>query len=584
MIFRLIIQPAVAVLFAIRAGLRDARKASPPSCGPFSRIRPPARVVATGAEGCGDVFIVALVLDAIYQVIVHSGIYTLELLLTATILALVPYVIVRGLVTRLARRRPAVTPAEGRPGDQGRLAKTSNKKGRKTDMQNDWTKPAAMAIPKEGFFEEEQGRYGPIFPKTPACYGFTIIAKIKPGTEQTIRAYGKTIEKTVAGLPDALAVLKLHYLRWVLFDIGTDTYFMYQGIFDTDFDKYTEDAVALFRSTGINTVFENLEGFPEDWKTNAPAFIKFVREHQCPSFLEYGEYPYVSADEIKKALRLKAAFSDDARPDAVSLGSDAHAGARRYPAHPADARARARGAVRVPPFREPAGGRAWLAGILDGAVGTGSATSVDADRRWVTVAFTWNGLRALGVDEASLATFPEEFRQGMARARRDARRHRREPSRQLGGRAGQPGSARHRHSVRARRRGARALRARASGSTCRAVPGVEVLSSLDLEATPPFDYAHDHFGYRDRLSQPSIEGIGRRADAGLGRTARSQASSSSAIRTRTASLPACRSRRSSRATAASWPIGGWRSTSARSATSCASTARRPRSRSCSPRS
>ena len=46
------------------------------------------------------------------------------------------------------------------------------------------------------------------------------------------------------------------------------------------------------------------------WQTNAPAFVKFVREHQCPSFLEYGEYPYVSAEEIKKALRLKAAFSD----------------------------------------------------------------------------------------------------------------------------------------------------------------------------------------------------------------------------------------------------------------------------------
>ena len=47
--------------------------------------------------------------------------------------------------------------------------------------QADWTKPAAMAIPKEGFFKLEQGRYGPIFPKTPANYGFTIIAKIKPG-------------------------------------------------------------------------------------------------------------------------------------------------------------------------------------------------------------------------------------------------------------------------------------------------------------------------------------------------------------------------------------------------------------------
>ena len=52
------------------------------------------------------------------------------------------------------------------------------------------------------------------------------------------------------------------------------------------------------------------KAFPTDWKTNAPAFIKFVREHHCPSFLEYGEYPYVSADEIKKALKLKAAFSN----------------------------------------------------------------------------------------------------------------------------------------------------------------------------------------------------------------------------------------------------------------------------------
>ena len=179
-----------------------------------------------------------------------------------------------------------------------------------SDTKLDSTKPAAMSIPKEGYFKLEQGRYGPLYPKTPACYGFTIIAKIKPGREEVIRAYGKKIEDTIRDLPSGLEVLKLHYLRWVLFDIGKDTFFMYQGIFDTDFDKYTEDAVALFSKYGINTVFENLEGFPEDWKTNAPAFVKFVREHQRPSFLEYGEYPYVSADEIKKALKLKAAFSE----------------------------------------------------------------------------------------------------------------------------------------------------------------------------------------------------------------------------------------------------------------------------------
>ena len=118
---------------------------------------------------------------------------------------------------------------------------------------NDWTKPAAIAIPKEGYFTLEQGRYGPTYPRTPACHGFTIIAKIKPGTEGEIRAYGKKIEDTIAASPHALAPLQLHYLRWVLFDIGPDKYFMYQGIFDTDFDKYTEDAVQLFKATGVDT-------------------------------------------------------------------------------------------------------------------------------------------------------------------------------------------------------------------------------------------------------------------------------------------------------------------------------------------
>ena len=113
----------------------------------------------------------------------------------------------------------------------------------------------------------EQGRYGPIFPKTPACYGFTIIAKINPGTEKKFSSMQEDREDG-RGPPDGLAVLKLHYLRWVLFDIKGETYFMYQGIFDTDFDKYTEDAVALFTKTGLKTVFENLEGFPKDWKTN----------------------------------------------------------------------------------------------------------------------------------------------------------------------------------------------------------------------------------------------------------------------------------------------------------------------------
>ncbi len=168
-------------------------------------------------------------------------------------------------------------------------------------------RPQAVAIPKSTE-HLEKGKYGPVFPKTPACYGFTLIADVKPGRADAIRAYGVRLAEALKVDPDVLAPLKLHYLRWVLFD--DDRRFMYQGIFDTDFDKYTEDAVVLFRRTGIDTTFENLVGFPEDWKTNTDAFVKFVRDHQCNSFLEYGEYPYVSSDEIKKALKIKAALSE----------------------------------------------------------------------------------------------------------------------------------------------------------------------------------------------------------------------------------------------------------------------------------
>ena len=175
---------------------------------------------------------------------------------------------------------------------------------------HEWNKPAAMAIPAEGYIEFQRGRYGPVFPRTPACYGFSIIAKVKEGREAAIREYGNVIEAAIKDSPDLLAPLRLHYLRWVLFDVGGGLHFQYQGIFDTDFDKYTEDAVMLFSQSGITTTFENLEGFPKDWKERPEGFVEFVRTHHVPSFVEYGEYPYVTSDEIKKALRLKAAFSD----------------------------------------------------------------------------------------------------------------------------------------------------------------------------------------------------------------------------------------------------------------------------------
>ena len=86
-------------------------------------------------------------------------------------------------------------------------------------------------------------------------------------------------------------------------------------------------------------------------------------------------------------------------------------------------------------FRQAAPGRAWLTGILDKVASVQQAgDSIEREQRWVSVAFTWPGLRALGVDEQSLATFPEEFRQGMvARAEVLGDTGRNHPDRWVGG-------------------------------------------------------------------------------------------------------------------------------------------------------
>jgi len=167
-------------------------------------------------------------------------------------------------------------------------------------------------------------------------------------------------------------------------------------------------------------------------------------------------------------------------------------------------------------FGDPAGGRACLAEILEKVHSAKTMReSVDKDKRWITVAFTWSGLRALGVDEESLATFPEEFRQGMvARAEMLGDTGANDPSLWLD-KTASPDL----HAIAilfardATERGRCEIEHQKLIAECN---GVEVLSTLDLEATPPFGYAHDHFGYRDRLSQPVIEGSGDEPTPGSG--------------------------------------------------------------------
>ncbi len=167
-------------------------------------------------------------------------------------------------------------------------------------------------------------------------------------------------------------------------------------------------------------------------------------------------------------------------------------------------------------FDTAQGGRAWLAELLDVVQSAAEARdTMDDAKRWVTLAFTWTGLRALGVPEDSLNSFPEAFREGMA-ARATILGHtgRNAPEHWAGSLAGDE-----LHAI-------AILFARDDEESRRCIgehdallarcDGVRSLSHLDLNAHPPFNYAHDHFGFRDRLSQPVIAGSGEEPTPGSG--------------------------------------------------------------------
>ncbi|HEY8224484.1 MAG TPA: hypothetical protein VIG25_04340 [Pyrinomonadaceae bacterium] len=105
MTFRIILQPAMALLLALKAGLKDAREGRPPFLwtvvtDPLQR----AELLRQAWKAIARVFVLAIVMDLIYQWIVQRWIYPLETIIVAILLAVVPYVVLRGPINRIARR------------------------------------------------------------------------------------------------------------------------------------------------------------------------------------------------------------------------------------------------------------------------------------------------------------------------------------------------------------------------------------------------------------------------------------------------------------------------------------------------
>ena len=101
--FRLVLQPIVATILAVKAGLQDARDHRPAYFWAILTNPDERRdLLHQGWKAVAKIFVFAIVIDLVYQVIVFRWVYPGELLIIAFLLACAPYLLLRGPVNRIA--------------------------------------------------------------------------------------------------------------------------------------------------------------------------------------------------------------------------------------------------------------------------------------------------------------------------------------------------------------------------------------------------------------------------------------------------------------------------------------------------
>ncbi|PZV17417.1 MAG: hypothetical protein DCF20_06180 [Pseudanabaena sp.] len=104
--FRLFLQPIMAAIFAFRDGRIDAKKGGTPfGWAIFTEPEHRRFLIQEGWKGVSKVFILAIVLDFIYQFIALKSFNPLNAIIVGILLAIIPYVALRGIANRLTKRR-----------------------------------------------------------------------------------------------------------------------------------------------------------------------------------------------------------------------------------------------------------------------------------------------------------------------------------------------------------------------------------------------------------------------------------------------------------------------------------------------
>jgi hypothetical protein len=105
MVFRFVLQPVMATIAALRDGIRDARTGRAPFL--WTVLTNPAKRAGRLDEAriaTARIILLGLVMDLIYQFIEFKYFHPAEAVIIALVLAFLPYLFLRGVVARIARR------------------------------------------------------------------------------------------------------------------------------------------------------------------------------------------------------------------------------------------------------------------------------------------------------------------------------------------------------------------------------------------------------------------------------------------------------------------------------------------------
>lgn len=140
----------------------------------------------------------------------------------------------------------------------------------------------------------------------------TALTRIVPGRRQQLQQVLAGVRERIdAGGPTPLDEIgTVHFARWVVLPDDRDGgSLLFTSNFDGPWDDYIED-FAKESAAAFDAIYSNCEGWPERGARDVDAFKAFVRAHEVPSDVYYRAYPTATVQQVRAALKLKAAVTE----------------------------------------------------------------------------------------------------------------------------------------------------------------------------------------------------------------------------------------------------------------------------------